>query len=856
MQTVIIGHNAVDPSTWVKHEVADIRELLLQEFEAWPDNAHIYHEQVSQDRDVTPYDEASIERLGELEGVLYVVVYPGDLITAIIAIVSVIASVAITFLLTPPVPTLKNTQSQSANNALSERSNKARPNARIPDIFGTVRSTPDLLAVPYKIFVDHKEVEVAYMCVGKGFYEIDDILDDTTPIEQISGASVEVYDPLTSPNSGTPVISIGSAITQPLVNAKRYNSVNGQVLEPPSGSTYYNVGCKYHYPNKIIADADTINYDPEFGYAYTIATDLTQYFQPGGTITVVMADWVDPATSTHYNLSGTFTISTVSTTEIVLSSPEASNAVWATLDDITGNETASVQSSLSGSGVGWVGPFVLDVDTLDQVLLNFVALNGLYKDDGKNQYAVNIDVEVELTPIDIAGVPTGSPETFTTTVLGTINDRSTRAVSLFANPTFTGRCKVRARRTTAKDTAFKGTVVDEIKWRDVYSISPVAASDFGDVTTVFAVTYATEGALAVKDRKLNMLVTRKLPARVGTTDTFTSLLYATNNAADIICAMALDPFIGNRDVSELDVSNIYDSQAEVVSYFGTAEAGEFNYTFDDNRLSFEESVASVAAAMFCQAYRQGSVISLSFERETQDSLLLFNHRNKLPGSETRTVRFGPAKDYDGVEYQYVDPIDDAIVKYYIPIDRSAVNPKKIESIGVRSNLQAYFAAWRAWNKIRYQNTTTEFEATQEADLLVVQDRVLVADSTRPDVQDGQVEAQNGLELTLSQPVSFEVGVTYTIFLQHVDKTVEAIGVTPGSDPYKVVLANAPRLALSLDRDNFAVATFQIVGNTDARNSPFLITEKSARNNFTVEVKAINYSDKYYQNDQDHILSLI
>lgn len=856
MQTVIIGHNAVDPNTWVKHEVADIRELLLREFETWPDNAHIYHEHVSQDHDVTPHDEAGIERLGELEGVLYVIVYPGDLLTVIIAIVAVVASVAITFLLQPPVPTLKNTQQQSANNALSERSNAARPNARIPDIFGTVRSTPDLLAVPYKVFVNHQEVEVAYMCVGKGFYKIDDILDDTTPIEQINGASVEVYDPYTSPNSGTPIVTIGSAITQPLVNAKRYNSVNGQVLEPPSGASSFNVDCKFHYPNKIIAAATSVNFDPEFGYSYDIPTDLTQYFQAGGTITVTHADWIDPATSTHYNLSGTYTISTVSTTEIVLSSPGAVNTVWTTLNAITANETDFVYTNLVGSGVGWVGPFVLDVADLDKVLANFVALNGLYKDDGKNQYAVNVDIELELTPINALGVVIGSPQVFTTTILGSTTDRSTRAVSLFADPTFTGRCKVRARRTTPKDAAFKGSVVDEVKWRDVYSISPVTETDFGDVTTVFSVTYATEGALAVKDRKLNMLVTRKLPARIGTTNTFTSLLYPTNNAADIICAIALDPYIGNRDISELDVSNIYDTQAEVVSYFGTPEAGMFNYTFDDNRLSFEESIASVSAAIFCLAYRQGSVISLSFEKQTEDSLLLFNHRNKVPGSETRTVRFGPAKNYDGVEYQYIDPTDDAVVKYYIPTDRSAVNPKKIESVGVRSALQAYFAAWRAWNKIRYQTTTTEFEATQEADLLVVQDRVLVADSTRADTQDGQVEEQTGLQLTLSQPVTFEPGVSYTIFLQHVDKTVEAIAITPGLSPYQVVLATAPRLPLSLDVDNFAVATYQIVGNTEVRNSPFLITEKSAKSNFTVELTAINYSDKYYKNDQDHNLGLI
>src|SRR5690606_13800161 len=113
-------------------------------------------------------------------------------------------------------------------------------------------------------------------------------------------------------------------------------------------------------------------------------------------------------------------------------------------------------------------------------------------------------------------------------------------------------------------------------------------------------------------------------------------------------------------------------------------------------------------AAFCTAYRRGNIINLSFERETTDSVLLFNHRNKLPGSETRTVRFGNADNFDGVAYSYIDPEDDAIITRYLPDDQSAINPQDVESIGVRTHLQAYWLASRIWNTIRYQNTVTEF----------------------------------------------------------------------------------------------------------------------------------------------------
>jgi hypothetical protein len=150
-----------------------------------------------------------------------------------------------------------------------------------------------------------------------------------------------------------------------------------------------------------------------------------------------------------------------------------------------------------------------------------------------------------------------------------------------------------------------------------------------------------------------------------------SSLAATNAADDILVAVSTDPHIGNRPLSELDVDNIYGTVDEVRDYFGHPRAAEFCYTFDADNLSFEETAQTIANAAFCVAYRRGNIIKLNFEKATEDSTLLFNHRNKLPGSEIRTVRFGNLNNYDGVSLSYVSPEDDAIVTYYLPENRSA-----------------------------------------------------------------------------------------------------------------------------------------------------------------------------------------
>lgn len=938
----LIENPLVEPLTF---EVEDVCKFLKNRFEKWPSSARIYEKHVSDLTDITPNCENDIKRLQESAGPFYVIVYPEGPMQIIFAII-LVASVALAFR-KPPIPTIKNTQTQSPNNELSGRSNTQRIGNRIPDIFGTVKSTPDLIAVPYNVFINHEEVEYSFMCIGRGFYDIDDdfVYDDTTKVKDIAGLSVEIYEPFTSPNSGTPQLSIGAAIETPVYNAKRLNSVNGQVLRSPNDQNIRGIGnIRFHYPNEIqtsdynftekffSGDSLVIEHAVEYesyinqvkevtaydtGYFRFLipSSTLPDYYVDGAEILLTGAlfnvyetesfvrsydlsgsyqidtvelesetieeittyycrvnllnpedynpQWLEayvpvsaaigirlPSGIELYNLSGTYEILSVSESLIVLSDPGSINSDW---DIIT--TTNYISAILSTSGAKWIGPFSLNASDMTDVFCNFVALNGLYKDDGNNQIRIDVVLEIELTPVNSSGVEIGTPETFQVTLQGSSAYKSTRAVTLKAKPTFTGLCKVRARRVTESDLEFQGQVVDEIKWRDCYSMQEIENEHFGNLTTLQSVTYATESALNVKDRKLNLKVTRKIPLRVSGS-TFTTELHPTNDGAEIFSFLCLDERIGNRQVSEIDFDNVYDTIAEIKEYFGTDLAAEFNYTFDSNNLSFEETLTTLAESLFCVCYRTGNVLKLSFEKETEESTLLFNHRNKLPGSELRTVTFGNQENHDGVSYEYVDPEDDAVLTIFIPEDQSAINPKEIESVGVRSKIQAYFHAWRAWNKIRYQNMSLEFTATQEADLLVLNDRILVTDGTRPFSQEGEIIEQNGLELTLSQSVDLTLYVDYVIFLQHYDGSVESIDITAGSSSRKVVLANAPRLPLVTDCEMYARTLFVIVGNSEPGRRAFLVNEKETQNNFTSIVKAVSYSEKYYQNDKDFINGII
>lgn len=174
MNTVILCENCFEPDTWETVACDSISALLASRFVKFPETARIYYKYVAESADVTPYDDASIERLEQLEGTFYVIVYPELPIWAVILIIAIaVAAVAILVIhFLKPSPSIPNTQQTSPNNSLTERSNQVRINQRIPDIFGEVQSIPDMIMVPYRIFVDNRELEIAYMCVGRGDYTV------------------------------------------------------------------------------------------------------------------------------------------------------------------------------------------------------------------------------------------------------------------------------------------------------------------------------------------------------------------------------------------------------------------------------------------------------------------------------------------------------------------------------------------------------------------------------------------------------------------------------------------------------------------------------------------------------------
>ena len=924
---LIIIDNTLESQT---REVSSVNlaEAVKQAYPVFHDGLYLYENCVSDETDITPMDAQGVGLIvSRTEGTYYLVNQPQA--PALLLGALVLGAVAVaTFLLLPKVPDIsqRNIQSDSPNNSLSSRTNRARPNARIPDIFGTVRSTPDLISKPYTVFDNHQEIELGYYCVGRGSYFVptDEVRDGTTPIVGIPGTSVFVYGPNSSPNTGEAAqVSTGVPINERVYTVYDNDAINGQELRAPNSATVSGAAAQFIFPN-IIQFSGTSGIDDDFSAGdvvtisgasvsttqqgttnaytatcsasgtvdigtsppYVVGTEVTlsnvQYTDSNGNIIDLSGTYpitsvsnneltlgsLTPAwqelssftnsttnakpitvssatTQTSSTLGGTYTVASSSQNQLLLSNPASVNTAWSLLS----SGSVSARPTIRAQADKWVGPFIVGGQGTTKLIVNLVALNGLFKDDGETQFQENVTCTIEATPVDISGTPTGSTVTQTVTVLGSSTERSTRGATATVPVPSSNYVSVRVKRTSPTDSNFEGSVVDEIKWRNLYALSDPGDIHFGNVTTVQTRSVGNPVSLSLKERRLNLLVTRLINER-QTDGTFTENV-ATNNAADIFMAAALDPFIGNRRIEELDVEDLYAAHQEVVDYFGTDHAGEFNYTFDKLNLSYQETAAIIAQAIFSSAYRRDNKISIFPELEVSVSSLLFNHRNKLPGTEQRSVSFGIENDYDGVIVSYVEPEEDAVTTVTVPPNTQIVNPLEIETLGVRTHIQAYFIAWRAYNKLLYQHISTSFTATNEVDLLNLKQAVLCTDNTRQEVNAGDVLNVDGLDVQLSQKHSGETGDTGTLYVQLSNATVQAINCTVVNEN-TVRLASAPSLPLVTGTDMYTRTLYRLAfTDTEYDTMRFLIAEKEPNGDMTTDVVFTNYDSRFYEKDKDY-----
>ncbi|MGO1375092.1 MAG: host specificity factor TipJ family phage tail protein [Psychrobacter sp.] len=542
----------------------------------------------------------------------------------------------------------------------------------------------------------------------------------------------------------------------------------------------------------------------------------------------------------NVDLSGTYTIASTSGGVLKLVDPVSVNADWGKLDSLTEAQKQSFLNRevlIKGSKDNFIGWYYSGNKDTTGFILNFLAQNGIYDGDDSKQVAIEIEYQMVVD-----GVPTGQIYRYGDVMQGVANNRNPIGLSIRKELPQAGQFRFRVKR--ENDNGDSASLIDDVVFESAYSYYETKKSVY-EHDTIIRLRRMAIGS-GTNASELNMIAHRKL----NTIDGF----LPTSDFADISIAMALDPFIGRMDSSEIDAQSLYDVSDEIAAYFGTDKACEFNYTFDDKYASYQEMIFTVAEAVFCTARREGGLHYFSFERETPNSLALFNHRNIAPESMSVTEFFGIQDNYDGVEFKWRDPSDnygETIIR--LP-DDLRTNYKTITSQGVTNNVQAHFLAHRAWNKLKHNRKAIEFTAYGEGDLVTRMDRIAVVDSTVPILCSGQVELQENTVLTLDYPVELDAGKSYVIHLQLRNGTVDVIEIIRQTGDYQIEVARIPMIPLVTAGVTHAV--FNITEATAAEADVYLVSEKTGNGLFESTISAMAYDSRYYQNDKDYINGLI
>lgn len=829
--------------------------------------------------------------------------------------ISIIVSVA-TVLLIPSVKPAGNTQS-SATNSLGSSSNESRINERIDDIFGTVtKHTPSLWQAPYRIGVDNQETEVLLLAVGRGKYLIEEsgIYDGNTKVLDIPNSQFSKYEPGTYPSNGSPSLQIGDDIDEKIGIYRQSNDLNPSELLPPNdlvnsdlkwrlsglGSTgtmkavfipvgfdfqdYYQVGdtvfladinyFNYDEIEKLYSEftqGDFLIYDPpvDLGVSETLAYVITSVSVDTLTITIPLSSPLDVLTA--WSLMTNYDVPEISYLATNDPSPEL-NILMSNIaigewydnnnldpEDLLTVTTVTHQPRVGASFIGTLGPFVVP-DSADEIILNFVSESGFYKLSNNNETPIVAEIEVLIEETDINGNTTGQYVIYPVSYDSNISVRK----SVFKTERIEvpySRSVVSAVRTTPRDKSNSISNVDIIKWRDLYTFENVSNLDFGDVTLAHVVIPSNSESRLIKERKQNMDVTRLITEYKGFGEFGNTESLATNDFAQILIHISLDNKIGRLNINNINADGLILLSEQINTYFGSSDMVNFGYDFDDTQITYQDIFIQICEVVNCMPYVQNGVYDAFFEKLQNNSSMQVTCRNKIEGSESREQTF--SQQFDGVEVSYRDELTSISETIYIPTDRTAINPDRIELPGCISEIQAFRYAYRKFNKQLYNNLKVTFEVDEFGRNVIPGKRIDSPDSTRFTLRegvtdgyriyDGEVLSVLGMTVELSEPVEFTVNEDhYIVFTNSNGENSESILCTR-IDDFTVLLSALPSSSLydgyNKDRSKYTFSSEQLRGSIALipQTIEFKIDDDGNEVN---TIGSINYSDQYYKNDHE------
>lgn len=717
-----------------------------------------------------------------------------------------------------PKPSIPNVSASvakdSPNNRLSGQTNTARAYQAIPDIYGRVRAYPDLIQPSDEYYIDHVKYVTEWLCVGLGKYTRESIKSADTPLGDISGSSVEFFEPVGGdyPENGTTTIS---GVTEPFT----VSDVNGQELVYPTA-----------WPSETeSADVVLVHFDRDFTVKVATGSKWDNLVSIVGTGNALVQFTYTYGGNT-FNFNETCPVKSLVT---------AGGFHTFTFTAAAGAPHSTTQSGITvtirpiGSSPIWVGPYTLPV-TADRFRTNLIFQRGL-------KGSVTIRTQwwaIDSNGDEISGTRASADATYSA------DTYDYRAWSVVTIPAYgTARYRVRWQRLSGA----VGDGNDVAKVEQLAALRYYATKTLPGVTVAKLVTKATESATSFSDRKFNLIATRHVRDLAST---------AVSASRDFRRAVVHEYVaVGGLDIADLDIDSL-------INIGDLGSLGYFDYTFDDEDVSVGERIETICNAARVFVSRIG--LQYQFRRDTAQPYpaMQLDYRNlAASGDSVLTYNGFVPGQYNGVELEYVDPDKNvrAYVRYRITSAGTieagtASRPNKMKLAGCRNLTQANNRALLECRKMLYQRQSIADTVLNDGFALRKGDLVRWVDPNDfygdDGLQAGEVLAIDGLNFATSEPINWNGNTTArVVFTTAEGYQTAVVTATPHDDgfavaslPTGVYVANGSTQQLS---SRYAIG----VGlSIDAINSAglYTITEIKPKADGTLDIEAAAYDSRIYE----------
>ena len=730
--------------------------------------------------------------------------------------ITMVGMALISAIIPPPQPTSPQTAAALAAASptynLQAQGNTARLEAAIPEHFGRLKAFPDFAAQPYQEFSGNDQYLYQLLCIGRGYYSIEGVYIQDTPIANFDDITYEIIPP-----NGVVTLFPTDVISSIEV----------------SGQTLTCIAATYSQSGTTVTVTQT-------AHGYGTAQSLYLDYQTGGAA------------------PGTFA---------VMSTPTADTFTVISAGSLTTSGAVNVQP--------WVGPFIASASgtTANFLGIDLVATKGLYyAQDNGSLATVSTDIEIEAQQVDLVGSPIGgwvvvsassaqtpwsdwtystvgftqttsydadwnpyitytppantptqqyqlggsanflgigggNPQTRTCTLLPGIEQFSgaTTTPQRYSRryPVTPGRYQVRVRRTDIEQTSTR--YGHAMIWGGLRAyLQDIATVNYSQAGAVLTVSLAAHGYTIGDTLQLNIssgtatssvytvattpdLNTFTLTAPTATTSgtatiqpnfgdvtlmamrmrASSNLSAQSSRAVNVICTRKLPIWNGTTWSANTATTSIAwalayackaigmtDTQIDLAALLTldatwTARGDSFNARFD-SFLSFWEAVTKMAGAGRAKPYMQAGVMRFMRDQAQTVPVALFSMRNIVKGSFTVDYLMPTFDTADAVNVGYFDAVSWAPARVQAKVTGSTVQkPVKVDIFGVTSRDQAYREGMYLAATNRYRRKSIKFSTEMEGFIPSFGDLIAIQHDMPAWGQGGEVTAWDSATRTLT-----------------------------------------------------------------------------------------------------------